>query len=275
MLNGSENFEDGTHGKAIVISGIPSVSSSGSTDLLSRVMEAETILFEDGTLKTKKLQAEAGTFSGVLKAVSGSFKSLSCLDADGNELGYISFGEEGTVDFWGFDLRHNQTFRSHNIFNRGALGAYSRTAIIVTGTTAKYYYNGLENTSDFVTVTLTSKTTGGKPFYYIPLYGTGEMGFNFGSQIAGMPVDLVIIQVSGTTTMRYCFIAAVGKKFTVVNANDDNNNIYIYSNGTAVQLNGGTACEMVNIGYANMLPAQTYDTLGGGQMIISKNDNNW
>lgn len=275
MLNGSENFEDGEHGKAIVISGIPSVSSSGSTDLLSRVMEAETILFEDGTLKTKKLQAEAGTFSGVLKAVSGSFKSLSCLDTDGNELGYISFGTQGTVDFTGFDLRHDGTFRSNNIFCRGTLGARSRTAVVITGTSGKYYYNGLENTSDFVTVTLTRGTTGGNPFYYVPLYGTGDLANQYGSKIAGMPVDLVIIQVSGTTTMRYCFTAPVGKKFTVVNANDDNNNIYIYSNGTAVQLNGGTACEMVNIGYANMLPAQTSATLGGGQMIISKNDNNW
>lgn len=275
MLNGSENFEDGTHGKAIVISGIPSVSSSGSTDLLSRVMEAETILFEDGTLKTKKLQAEAGTFSGVLKAVSGSFKSLSCLDADGNELGYISFGTQGTVDFTGFDLRHDGTFRSNNIFCRGTLGARSRTAVVITGTSGKYYYNGLENTSDFVTVTLTRGTTGGNPFYYVPLYGTAALANQYGSQIAGMPVDLVIIQVSGTTTMRYCFTTPVGKKFTVVNANDDNNNIYIYSNGTAVQLNGGTACEIVNIGYANMLPSQTSSTLGGGQMIISKNDNNW
>ena len=275
MLNGSENFEDGTHGKAIVISGIPSVSSSGSTDLLSRVMEAETILFEDGTLKTKKLQAEAGTFSGVLKAVSGSFKSLSCLDADGNELGYISFGTQGTVDFTGFDLRHDGTFRGNNIFCRGTLGARSMTAIVITGTTGKYYYNGLENTSDYVTVSFTRGTTGGNPFYYVPLYGTAALANQYGSQIAGMPVDLVIIQVSGTTTMRYCFTAPVGKKFTVVNANDDNNNIYIYSNGTAVQLNGGTACEIVNIGYANMLPSQTSATLGGGQMIISKNDNNW
>ena len=275
MLNGSENFEDGTHGKAIVISGIPAVSSSGSADLLSRVMEAETIQFEDGTIKTRKLQAEAGTFSGVLKAVSGSFKSLSCLDADGNELGYISFGTQGTVDFTGFDLRHDGTFRGNNIFCRGTLGARSMTAIVITGTTGKYYYNGLENTSDYVTVSFTRGTTGGNPFYYVPLYGTAALANQYGSQIAGMPVDLVIIQVSGTTTMRYCFTAPVGKKFTVVNANDDNNNIYIYSNGTAVQLNGGTACEIVNIGYANMLPAQTYDTLGGGQMIISKNDNNW
>lgn len=275
MLNGSENFEDGTHGKAIIISGIPAVSSSGSTNLLDRIMEADTIQFEDGTIKTRKLQAEDGTFGGVLKAVSGSFKSLSCLDADGNELGYISFGTQGTVDFTGFDLRHDGTFRSNNIFCRGTLGARSRTAVVITGTSGKYYYNGLENTSDYITVNFTSGIYDGKSFYYVPLYGTGALANQYGSKIAGMPVDLVIIQVSGTTTMRYCFTAPVGKKFTVVNANDDNNNIYIYSNGTAVQLNGGTACEMVNIGYANMLPAQTSSTLGGGQMIISKNDNNW
>lgn len=57
--------------------------------------------------------------------------------------------------------------------------------------------------------------------------------------------------------------------------NDDNNNIYIYSNGSAVQLTGGSACEIVNVGYGNMLPSQTSSILGGGQMIIGKNDNNW
>lgn len=275
MMNGSSVFEDSTHGKVLHVCGIPSVASSGSTNLVERVKEAETIIYEDGTVVTKKLEALAGIFSGELKAVTGSFKSLSCLDADGNELGYISFGTQGTVDFTGFDLRHDGTFRSNNIFCRGTLGARSRTAVVITGTSGKYYYNGLENTSDFVTVTLTRGTTGGNPFYYVPLYGTAALANQYGSKIAGMPVDLVIIQVSGTTTMRYCFTAPVGKKFTVVNANDDNNNIYIYSNGTAVQLNGGTACEIVNIGYANMLPAQTSDTLGAGQMIISKNDNNW
>lgn len=73
MLNGSENFEDSTHGKAIVISGIPTQSSSGSTSLIDRVMEAETIVYEDGTVKTKKLVAESGTFSGELKGASGTF----------------------------------------------------------------------------------------------------------------------------------------------------------------------------------------------------------
>lgn len=275
MLNGSDNFEDGTHGKAIIISGIPAVSSSGSTDLLSRVMEAETIQFEDGTIKTRKLQAEAGTFSGVLKAVSGSFKSLSCLDADGNELGYISFGTQGTVDFTGFNLRHDGTFRSNNIFCRGTLGARSRTAVVITGTSGKYYYNGLENTSDYITVNFTSDIYDGKSLYYVPLYGTGALAYQYGSEIAGMPVDIVIIRISDTTLRRYCFTAPMGKKFTVVNANDDNNNIYIYSNGTAVQMTGGSVCEMINIGYANMLPAQTSDVPGAGQMIISKNDNNW
>ncbi|MGM9740956.1 MAG: hypothetical protein ACI3ZP_10175 [Candidatus Cryptobacteroides sp.] len=71
MLNGSDTFEDGTHGKAIVISGIPSESSSGSTSLVDRATEAETIVYEDGTIKTRKLQAESGMFSGELYASSG------------------------------------------------------------------------------------------------------------------------------------------------------------------------------------------------------------
>lgn len=83
MLNGSENFEDGTHGKAIVISGIPSQSSSGSTVLSDRVKEAETIVYEDGTVKTRKLQAEAGTFSGELIAPSGT---IGGFDIEGERL---------------------------------------------------------------------------------------------------------------------------------------------------------------------------------------------
>lgn len=277
MLNGSSSFEDGTHGKAVVISGIPSQSSSGSTVLSDRVAEAETVIYEDGTIVTKKLQAEAGTFGGTLNAVSGSFKELRCLDADGNEYGYITFSatDNGTVDFVNFNLRHNLTFRSNHIFCRGMLGAYTRTAIIITGTSGKYYYNGLDNTSDFVTVTFSTGADGSNTFYYVPLYGTGSLAIQFGSKIAGMAVDLVLIQISGTTTRRYCFVAPTGKKFTVVNINDDNNNIYIYSNGSAVQLTGGSACEIVNVGYGNMLPSQTSSILGGGQMIIGKNDNNW
>lgn len=276
MLNGSSSFEDGTHGKAVVISGIPSVSSSGSTVLSDRVKEAETVIYEDGTVITKKLEALAGIFRGKLEAVEGTFKTLSCLDRDGNELGYITFGTEGTVDFVNFNLRHNKTFRGSNIFCRETFGSRSRTAVVITGTTGKYYYNGLENTTDYVSVTLQSGSdSNSNTFYYVPLYGTGTLANQFGSEIAGMPVDLVIIKISGTTTRRYCFVAPTGKKFTVVNANDDNNNIYIYSNGTQVQLNGGTVCEMINIGYANMLPSQTSNTIGGGQMIISKNDNNW
>ena len=72
MLNGSSNFEDDTHGKAVLIAGIPAVSSSGSAELADRAKEAETIVYEDGTVVTKKLQAEAGEFSGKINASSGS-----------------------------------------------------------------------------------------------------------------------------------------------------------------------------------------------------------
>lgn len=271
MMNGSSVFENSTHGKVLHVCGIPSTSSSGSTDLVERVKEAETIIYEDGTVVTKKLEALAGIFRGELKAVTGSFKSLSCLDPDGNELGYIQFGTTGTVDFVNFNLRHNKTFRSNDLFCRGAFGARSRTAVIVYGTYARYFYQGLENSAVYYEMKLQSSTDGdGYPFYYLPIYGSGAMG-----DVAGMPVDLVIIKQSGTTTRRYCILATRGKKFTIVNANDDNNNIYIYINNATNLMDGGSAWEMVDVGYDNVLPARSESSLGAGLMVISKFDNNW
>ena len=69
LLNGSDTFSDTTHGKVILAGGIP----SGEAELNERVAEAETRIFEDGTIKTKKLEAEAGTFSGELNGASGRF----------------------------------------------------------------------------------------------------------------------------------------------------------------------------------------------------------
>lgn len=69
LLNGSDTFSDTTHGKVILAGGIP----SGEAELNERVAAAETRIFEDGTIKTKKLEAEAGTFSGELNGASGTF----------------------------------------------------------------------------------------------------------------------------------------------------------------------------------------------------------
>ncbi|MGM9742425.1 MAG: hypothetical protein ACI3ZC_05145, partial [Candidatus Cryptobacteroides sp.] len=68
LLNGSDTFSDSTHGKVILAGGIP----SGDSTLDERVASAETVIYEDGTISTKKLEAEDGSFSGELEAKSGT-----------------------------------------------------------------------------------------------------------------------------------------------------------------------------------------------------------
>ena len=56
ILNGSDTFSDTEHGKIILASGIPSTSSSGSTDFAERVNESKSKIFEDGTITTKAIE---------------------------------------------------------------------------------------------------------------------------------------------------------------------------------------------------------------------------
>ena len=56
ILNGSNTFRDTEHGKIILASGIPSISSSGSTKLADRVNESKSKIFEDGTITTKAIE---------------------------------------------------------------------------------------------------------------------------------------------------------------------------------------------------------------------------
>ena len=172
---------------------------------------------------------------------------------------------QGTKD--GRSLR----FYASNIFARETFGAYGRTTILVEGTTAKYYVNGLSNPPVY-TQTLSAKTdTGGNSYYTIDLYADS----NANDAILGIPFDTVIIKQSGTTRRNFFIKSTKGKKFTVINANDDNNNIYIYIRGELWNMAGGVAVELFNAGYDNLLPAGTSTDMGGGIIILSKYDNDW
>ena len=87
--------------------------------------------------------------------------------------------------------------------------------------------NGLETETGKVYVSLSSATSSNNETYYtIPLYGSS-------GDAAGFPVDLVIIKVSGT--YRYLLSGMKSQRVTVINANDQNNSVYIYCNGNKVQ----------------------------------------
>ena len=282
MLNGSSNFSEDAHGKMLIIAGIPSTSSSGSSLLSERIKEAQTVVFEDGTVRTTMLEGKGGTFAGSLNAVDGTFKKLICVNSSGKEIGAITFSTEGRLWFDNCDLYHQGTkdgrslhFYASSIFARGTFGADERTTILVEETTnnkvTAKYYNGLSNPPVY-TQTLSAMTdTGGNSYYTIDLYADS----NANDAILGIPFDTVIIKQSGTTRRNFFIKSTKGKKFTVINANDDNNNIYIYIRGELWNMAGGVAVELFNAGYDNLLPAGTSTDMGGGIIILSKYDNDW
>lgn len=232
--------------------------------------DGKTQIIEGGLLK-----AVDGIFSGTVNGITGSFRMLNCVDNSGNVVGSIRFGNDGTITFEGdlYAAGYNQTTRRKNrLFTsnhwcQGSFGAYQRNAVVVNGSYAYYYLNGLTDPDSRVLVYLASGTdSSGNTYYRLPLYG-GQ------SSISGFPVDLVIINVSGTATYRYVLETITGKKFTIINTNDDNSNIYYYKDGYTHQLAGGVAEEIVDVGYQNQSPKRSY--IGSGLMIVGRYDNDW
>lgn len=226
-------------------------------------------VLQDGTI-----EAVDGKFSGTLTGVTGSFKSLNCVNSEGKTVGGISFGTDGKMWFsgdmyhQGYDYTNKRSYRlySSDLWCRGNFGASGRNTLVVLGSYGYFYVNGLNTETGKVYVSLVSAQSSAKETYYtIPLYGTS-------GDAAGFPVDLVIIRTSGT--YRYLLSGDKSQRVTVVNAHDQNNNIYIYSNGEKVQWYGGEIAECRNI-EDFMTPVPATNLLGRGWIIGAFRDSNW
>ena len=226
-------------------------------------------ILQDGTI-----EAVDGKFSGTLSGVTGSFKSLNCVNSEGKTVGGISFGSDGKMWFsgdmyhQGWDYTKNRNYRlySTNIWCRGNFGASSRNTLVVLGSYGYFYVNGLNTETGKVYVSLVSaQSSNNETYYIIPLYGTS-------GDAAGFPVDLVIIRTTGT--YRYLLSGDKSQRVTVVNAHDQNNNIYIYSNGGKVQWNGGEIADCRNI-EDFMTPVPATNLLGRGWIVGAFRDSNW
>lgn len=226
-------------------------------------------VLQDGTI-----EAVDGKFSGTLTGVSGSFKSLNCVNSEGKTVGGISFGTDGRMWFsgdmyhQGYNYTNKRSYRlySSNLWCRGSFGASSRNTLVVLGSYGYFYVNGLASETGKVYVSFVSaQSSTNETYYTIPLYGTS-------GDAAGFPVDLVIIRTTGT--YRYLLSGDKSQRVTVVNAHDQNNNIYIYSNGGKVQWNGGEIAECRNI-EDFMTPVPATNLLGRGWIIGAFRDSNW
>ncbi|WP_321520024.1 hypothetical protein [uncultured Bacteroides sp.] len=231
------------------------------------------INFLTGLINCANLHATGNSsFEGILKAVSGSFKNLSCVNDNGDVVGGINFGADGKMWFsgdmyhQGYNSQESRGYRNYtsDVWCRGSFGSRQRNMMVVMGTYAYYYTKGPDSPGAYVD--LAAKTdSSGRTYYEIPLYGTAL-------DYAGFAVDLLVIKTSGS--YRYNIIGSISKELILINANDDNNNIWIYKNGADWQIVGGKAGLWTNIS-GFMYPAPASNLLGLGWFMVSEFDNDW
>lgn len=223
-----------------------------------------------GFLANKKIEWDVNgntDYSGNLKGVSGTFKTLNCVDNNGNIVGSIKFGSDGRIWFENCSIAHQAAtgaFLTSDVWIRGVLGSRGKTALVITGPSYGYVYKGgLGGSSQYIS--LSSGTASDSNTYYnIPLYSPT-------TESSGMPIDLVIINHGSTA--RYNLPYIPGKTVAMVNSRDQNSNIYIYTNGRTIQMNGGLGITMACVG-SNQNPDNS-SWLGRGWLITGYNDNQW
>ena len=145
----------------------------------------------------------------------------------------------------------------------------------VNGEYIRYYVNG--DLNSYVTMILQTNGVGG---YYIPLYPTSETGYSssFGNasldDVFGFPVDLLVFDNSSNIHYELDPFSC-GKKVTLVNANDENINVYIAINGNLNwPLHGGMTQQLVNIRELTN-PLISSSVHGAGWMLLGGTDNKW
>jgi len=234
------------------------------------------VLFQakDGNVICKTGTFENVTISGVLNGVTGSFKSLNCVNNSGTVVANISFGSDGRMWFNNGDLYHQGTkdgrslrFYMSNVWCRGVFGARERCTLLVYGTYGYYYTNGVSNTGTRVSFT-SATDNNGHTYYTLVCYGsTGDY--------SGFPVDTIVFKITSSTTYNYNLSMASSQRILLVNANDDHDNVQVYSQGYLATINGGAVRECVKIYPSFFTPTLAETTLGRGLLLGAQNDNDW
>ena len=249
--------------------------------LNAKAIDADKIVAEG--IQSKTIDAKDATFEnvnikGVLDSVSGTFKVLKCVDKDGKEIATLRFGNQGTLTIEGGDLfmqgmkiDRNLRFYASDIWCRGAFGAAERTVMVVKGSKADCYINGVKK--EPITVSFTSLTgSDGRTYYKIPCYSPGYM---MGLGTSGFPVDTVLFNISDTDNHFFELDMYETQRCMVINANDDADNIYIYSNGKPVEWKGGEIAEVLQLPLKLTNPEVSMNIVGAGTIIGAFRDNDW
>ena len=227
-----------------------------------------------GTFNNIKVTGNS-EFSGTMKAVSGSFKSLNCVNDKGEVVGNITFGSDGRMWFDGdmysqgynSEKKRSNRFYTSDVLCRGMFGHREKIMAVVKGAYMYVYSKGADQTGTYVSLK-TDKTSDNKTFYYVPLYSPSNA-----DDLSGLPIDVVVFNTS--SDYYYAFSGmGNGKEWRVINGNN-NQTVHFFDVGGWHSLFGGASvnCMYVNPAWLNPVP-DTSD-IGRGVFWTGETDLNW
>ena len=227
-----------------------------------------------GTFNNIKVTGDS-EFSGTMKAVSGSFKSLNCVNDKGEVVGNITFGSDGQMWFDGdmycqgyrSDKKRSNRFYTSDVFCRGMFGHFGKTMAVVKGTYMYVYSKGADQSGVYVSLK-TGKTSNDKTFYYIPLYGPSNT-----DDLSGMPIDVVVFNT--TSDYYYAFSSmGNGKEWRVINGNDKQA-VHFCDIGGWHELVGGASVNCVYVNPEWLNPVPNKNDIARGVFWTGEKDLNW
>ena len=227
---------------------------------------------------TGSIWCQNGTFSGTVTGVHGSFKTLDCVDSDGNVVGNIQFGSDGRMWFSG-DMYHQgydnskkrgYRFYAADVWCRGMFGHRQKTIAIIYGGWMRIYTKDSDFTDGtFITKSLSSgRTSAGKSYWTVPLYGDGN-----GGDASGMPIDVVVMNCSSDEYYVFSGMGS-GKEWRVVNGNDKKS-IHFADIGGWHELKGGASLSCVYVPPNLLNPKVSATQVGAGVFWSGEFDLNW
>lgn len=227
-----------------------------------------------GTFNNIKVTGNS-EFSGTMKAVSGSFKSLNCVDDKNKVVGNIAFGSDGRMWFDGdmysqgyrSDKERSNRFYASDILCRGMFGHREKITAVVKGSYMYVYSKGADQSGTYVSLK-TGKTSDNKTFYYIPLFSPSNT-----DDLSGMPIDIVVFNTS--SDYYYAFSGmGNGKEWRVINGNDKQNVHFCDIVGWH-ELGGGASVNCVYVNPAWLNPVPGTSDIGRGVFWTGETDLNW
>lgn len=227
---------------------------------------------------TGSIWCQNGTFSGTVTGVRGSFKTLDCVDSNGNVVGNIQFGSDGRMWFsgdmyhQGYDSAKKRGYRFYaaDIWCRGMFGHRQKTIAIIYGGWMRIYTKESDFTNGtFITKSLSSgRTSAGRSYWTVPLYGDGN-----GGDASGMPIDVVVMNCSSDEYYVFSGMGS-GKEWRVVNGNDKKS-IHFADIGGWHELKGGASLSCVFVPPSLLNPKVSATQVGAGVFWSGEFDLNW